>query len=270
MQNGNPAQSNAVRAYKQGYAQHVRELGYASTSARHLTEDKYQQVMSRKSEQQFEKRAQLDWQDRKTVVNFLVVERDLAALCGAWECLLRGKDMGKLTYLDVQDSDGRSVVPWLLLHPGIKIPANFPYQIAPQGTKPEQQRRAGVVRLQTKSEEQMHLCFLRRLQLYLLDCSRAGISPSNFLFRPETADHQNFKNAALSSSNLNKRLQCYLQQFGIYENETLHGVRRGGMQTGVAKGATEAEIGAKALQVTPAVTKIYLDTSRETYGPEEK
>ena len=34
---GNPVQSDVVRAYKQGYTQHVRIQGYATTSATHLS-----------------------------------------------------------------------------------------------------------------------------------------------------------------------------------------------------------------------------------------
>ena len=249
----------------------MRDQGYATTSATHLSEAKYQQLMKQKTLQQAQERWKLDWQNKIAVVKFLVVERDLVALSGSWECLLRGADMGKLTGLDVQDPNGCSLLPFLLrMHPYQPLPVGFAYQVAPRGTKTVQEQRAGVIRLRTKGWHERHLCFLSRLKVFLWDCLRAGISVSNFLFRPETTNHQNFKDEALSSCCLNRRLQFYLQQLGLFNGETLHGIRRGSMQAEVAKGNSEAAVGAKALQVTPAVTTQYLDTSRETHGPARK
>jgi len=112
------------------------------------------------------------------------------------------------------------------------------------------------------------MCFLRRLQRFQRECRRGGISDSDFLLRPATADHMDFKNQAMESSAFNKRYQKLLEKQELLEGETLHGIRRGTMQHTRDTGSTQAEVGARALQVTPAVTQMYLDTSRETYGPQ--
>lgn len=269
MQTGNPVKSKVVADYKEGYARHLTALGYATTSATHLKAGKLEQLVAAVSATQAQARATLDWDNKKEVVKFLVLERDLLGICGLWECYLRGHDMGRLTKLCVQDRDGWSLFPQLLDDATIIRPG-FPYQLAPNGTKTTQRKRAGVIHLEARPEGQAHLCFLRRLQQFQWDCQRGKIAESDYLLRPKAEHHCDFKLGPMESSAMNKRYQALLQEHGLFAGETLHGIRRGTMQHAVATGSTPAEVGARALQVTPAVTQMYLDTSRETYGPQRQ
>lgn len=263
---GNPVQSRPVRDYKEGYARWATSVGYATTSAQHLTKEKLVALVGETTKKQAAMRATLDWGNRTAVVQHLETDRDLVAVCGAWECCLRGHDIGLLMKQSVQDRQGHSLFPWLTQRSSV-IQAGLQYQIATCGTKTVQRRRAGVVALEAKAEEEAELCFLRRLQQFMRDCQDAGLEDSCYLIRPEWPNHRGFKGAGMTSGVLNKRFQRLLMQAGLYEGETLHGIRRGTMQDAVGQGKSVAEVGAHALQKTMAVTEMYLDTSRETYGP---
>ena len=125
-----------------------------------------------------------------------------------------------------------------------------------------------MILLETETEEKKKLSFLRRLQLHVSNCFVTGISVSNYLLRAETSNHLDLKNEGLDSGAMNKRLQLLLKKYQLFEGETLHGIRRGSMQHAVATGQSVEEVGARALQKTRAVTVDYLDTSRETNGPQ--
>lgn len=254
-----------MQEYREGYARTLRDLGYATTSATHLEAEKFKQVVAAESEEQALARASLDWTSRAAVMQYLLVDRDLLAVCGLWESYLRGHDFGRLDKRCVQDRKGVSLFPRLLGKDFIITPG-LPYQVAPNGTKTKQEQRAGVVHLEAKAAGEEDLCFLRRLQRLQLDCARAGISDSEFLLRPEREDHRDFKDKAMDSAGLNKRYQKLMEKHELRAGETLHGIRRGTMQHARDTGSTPAEVGARALQVTPAVTLQYLDTSRETNG----
>lgn len=269
LQTGNPVKSKVVADYKEGYARYLTALGYATTSATHFRVEKLEQLVALVSAAQGTARDALDWADKAATVKYLLLERDMLGICGPWECYLRGHDMGRLTKLCVQDRHGWSLFPQLV-EEHYTISPGQPYQLAPNGTKTTQRQRAGVVRLEARPAGQEELCFLRRLQRFQQECKRGSISESDFLLRPEAADHQDFKPEAMTSCALNKRFQSLLRKHGLYEGETLHGIRRGTMQHAVNTGSTPAEVGARALQVTPSVTQMYLDTSRETYGPQRQ
>lgn len=260
---GNPVLSKLVRDYKEGYARLLRDIGYASTSAVHMKEEKLVKVIILEEERLQTRRQQLNWLDRRAVIQYLIKERDIVVLCGLWQCTMRGKDMGVLEKERVQDRDGVSLYPSIIER---DIIGGLEYQIAPKGTKKVQRNRAGVIRLEAEVEERRVLCLLRRLQQHARSCAAAGVTDSEFILRPETSNHLDLKNDGLSSSVMNKRMQKLLDEYGEWKGETLHGIRRGTMQHDAAMGKIVEEIGAKALQVTREVTIAYLDTSRETYG----
>ena len=261
---GNPVQSKLVRDYKEGYARLLRDLGYATTSAVHMKEEKLVKVVQMHQEVLQEGLKELDWTNRRAAVKQLLIERDLVMLCGLWQCSNRGKEMGVLEKERVQDRDGHSLYPRIV---GMEIRPGQQYQIAPKGTKTMQRNRAGVILLEAETEDRASLCLLRRLQQHARNCAAAGIAESSYIVRPETSNHWDLKNQGLSSSAMNKRMQSLLMKYDEYAGETVHGIRRGSMQDEVGKGKSVEEVGAKALQVTRAVTVAYLDTSRETNGP---
>ena len=58
-----------------------------------------------------------------------------------------------------------------------------------------------------------------------------------------------------------------MQVHGLFEGETLHGVRRGSLQHDAALGASLEAIGRHALHAPPyTTTEQYVDTSREVGG----
>ncbi len=264
LQLGNPVQSKLVRDYKEGYARLMRDIGFATTSAVHMKEEKLVKLILLEDSLLQEAGRDLDWSNKNAAVKYLLVERDLLMLCGLWQCCSRGKEMGVLEKERVQDRNGHSLFPHLV---AMEVSAGLPYQIAPKGTKKVQRNRAGVILLEAESEEKKALCLLRRMQQHTRSCMAAGVVESKYILRAETRDHSNLKLEGLSSSIMNKRMQSLLQKHSLFEGETLHGIRRGSMQQAAAEGKTVEEIGAKALQKTREVTVAYLDTSRETNGP---
>ena len=265
LQVGNPVLSKLVKDYKEGYARLMREGGFATTSAVHMKEEKLVKLILLEEEILEEMKKKLDWYERKSVIKYLLLERDLLMLCGLWQCCCRGKEMGVLEKERVQDRDGHSLFPQIIV---MEITAGFPYQIAPKGTKMVQRNRAGVIWLTAEKEERKALCLLRRLQQHFRSCLAAGVSESKFIVRAETSNHYDLKAEGLSSGAMNKRMQFLLKKHNLFEGETLHGIRRGSIQQAVADGKGIDEVGAHALQKTREVTRLYLDTSRETNCPE--
>ncbi len=128
-------------------------------------------------------------------------------------------------------------------------------------------RAAGVVRLEVLPEAHGGFCFLRRLHRFVYLCTYAGIPLQPFLLRPQKDNRQGFKESCLSSSELNKRFQKVLADHGLWDGETLHGVRRGSLQQDATGGASIEAIGRHALHAPPyTTTEQYLDTSREVGG----
>lgn len=266
---GNPMKGRDMQEFKEGYSRLLRNLGYAVTSAKHLDATKYDQAIVQTDAMQLKRRATLDWSNRTDAMQFLLVERDLLQLCGAWTTGLRGHDLGRLHFNCIQHITGISLITDLF-NPDYVLSPGMPYQVAPDGTKTNQSTRAGVINgelLCVKEDSKAQLCFLRRLRRYLHDCHTAGVSTSCFIFRPLSSHGRDFEDKPADSSSLNKRYQHLLSSVSLHDGETLHGVRRGTLLADHRNGVSLADIGARALQVTPAVTRQYLDTSRETYGP---
>ena len=267
LQVGNPVQSRPVREYKAGYSQLLTQLGYATTSATHLTAEKFEVLVnSLRGKVVALRSAFMARKKGKQQQQYLVAVRDIAFICGAWHSALRGSNVGRLQKDDVQDEFGNSLFPRLAT-PTFEIVPGMQYQLAPAGTKTVHSRRAGVIRLAAEGAGREHFCFLRWMQQLERDYNVGGVSESEYMLRPEARNHVGFKDAAMDSSALNSRFKTLLEEVGEYSGETLHGIRRGTMQADFAAGKSVEEIGERALQVTPAVTKLYLDTSRETQGP---
>lgn len=124
-----------------------------------------------------------------------------------------------------------------------------------------------MVRLEVLPEAEGALCLLRRLHRFAYLCSQSGISLHPSLLRPQKENGEGFKDCSLSSSDLNKRFQKLLQAHGLWEGETLHGLRRGSLQHDAAGGSSLEAVGRHALHAPPyRTTELYLDTSREVGG----
>ena len=73
-------QSRPVRDYKEGYARLMRDIGFATTSAVHMKEEKLLKVILLEDAQLQEVGKKLNWQEKKEVVKYLLVERNADAL----------------------------------------------------------------------------------------------------------------------------------------------------------------------------------------------
>jgi hypothetical protein len=66
----------------------------------------------------------------------------------------------------------------------------------------------------------------------------------------------------LSSQGLNDRVRALVQRYGTDSGETMHGLRRGGMQQLRSQNVSEADIMQQACILTPAVYRKYIDMGR--------
>jgi hypothetical protein len=121
-------------------------------------------------------------------------------------------------------------------------------------------RRAGAQTFTLTADKQF--CFLHRLIEYLDHCMSGGYPITSVLFRPRTADRQGFKEEPYTSSSMCHNLKKYLVQAGLYAGETMHSLRRGGMQGDLQKGASFEEVQQKAQLKTANIVARYLDPAR--------
>ena len=63
------------------------------------------------------------------------------------------------------------------------------------------------------------------------------------------------------------RVSKHLQDSGVYNGETPHGIRRGTIQAADAAGATVEQLQEFAKIKNPAVLRRYTDTTRRTRAP---
>lgn len=81
------------------------------------------------------------------------------------------------------------------------------------------------------------ICPIRLVSEYVQFCQEVGVNlvgPSSFLFRPVRQD-QVF-NSPVSAEAFGSHLQSYLRAAGIFEGETLHGLRSGGAISAALRG----------------------------------
>jgi hypothetical protein len=169
---------------------------------------------------------------------------------------MRGIDVGKITMRDFFSIEGAPLDVSSLSDTVV----GMQLCIAPNGTKTVKGRRAAAQTFTLTEDRQF--CFVHRLINFLSHSQGAGYPITGYLFRPCTADKKSFKEQACSSSSLCHSLQKYLRQAGLFAGETMHSLRRGGMQSDVHKGASFADVQAKAQLKSPGVVKRYLDPSR--------
>jgi hypothetical protein len=86
---------------------------------------------------------------------------------------------------------------------------------------------------------------------------KRSTTPSQiFNTRVLTPDRTGFVEKAMSSNDLNIRIQKHMKEAGIYAGHTIHGSRRGSMQHALQNGMSEEDTSRKA---HPAITILYLN-----------
>lgn len=135
LQVGNPCLHDSLVAFKTAYERRLWELGYSECSAVSLTMEVYSNLMQ-----------QLCQQIGSLPIGLprLLLLRDCLGFGCLWSSAMRAMNAGVLTFDDVQDRRGQPLLPQLM-QPQFPFPEGFQWQLAPNGTKPRQQRRAGVL-----------------------------------------------------------------------------------------------------------------------------
>jgi hypothetical protein len=175
----------------------------------------------------------------------------------AWESSLRGKDAGKITLQDFFDGKGVAVDLLALQD----VAEGFCVYIIPNGTKTVKGRRADAQCFVVTDDSQF--CFLRRLLAFVHHCKGAGFPISSYLFRPLDGSKKSFKEQAYLSSGLWHSIAKYLTLAGLFEGETAHSFRRGGMQAAFYTGsASFGEVQQRAQLKSASIVKRYLNPAR--------
>lgn len=82
------------------------------------------------------------------------------------------------------------------------------------------------------------LCPVEGLFKYVKGAEEMGIDlKSGYLFRALDPSHKHVLESPVSSSGMNSRLQAYLKEIGIFDGETVHGLRGGCAITLISTGA---------------------------------
>lgn len=86
------------------------------------------------------------------------------------------------------------------------------------------------------------LCPVENLKAYVSEVNEMGVDLSvGFLFRTLDPSHSKVIDSPVSSSGMGLRLKGYLKDLGIYEGETMHGIRGGCAITLMSKGIVNPE-----------------------------
>jgi hypothetical protein len=123
------------------------------------------------------------------------------------------------------------------------------------------------VYIDVKRNPDVHLCFLHRLGNYQAMRHALGYTMQcNDVVFPAMDPRQrgSLTAAALTSSGLGSRLKDLLVQFGLYEGETVHSWRRGGLQNAAKEGVDPKDSMQTATMRSLETYYHYIDTSAPT------
>ena len=111
------------------------------------------------------------------------------------------------------------------------------------------------------------MCFLRRLYHFTVLCEQLGqpLQVNGPIFRPmDPHNRLVFRDCPMTTPACISRLKDALTQAGLYEGETSHSFRRGGMQDDRKRNVPESDTMARGHVKTPAVYRRYTDTGCKT------
>ena len=150
------------------------ELGYAERSAKSLPLSSFEQLTRHLSEEassllgSLASASQLPASERFCAAQpVLLLLRDLSLMCLQWQSAVRGHNSCILKGEDLQDRMGGPLLPLLLQSPGFPFQPGFQWQFAPNGTKPQQQRRAGRLEMEVLPAADKHRDPLRHVHKLL-------------------------------------------------------------------------------------------------------
>lgn len=103
----NPCRHATVAQFLAGYAQHLRSLGYAETSATHLEFSKYGQLMRQLHAATVSCCQTMTATDPVSYMPLLRRLRDLTVLSHMWESAVRSDNARRLAPQELQDRHGQ-------------------------------------------------------------------------------------------------------------------------------------------------------------------
>jgi integrase len=235
---GCPRGGVLVSDWLAGYGRDLFKWGYEACAAYPLTDEKRRKLVDYIDEC----RAAIADTDP---FGAALLEELALVFCYLWDSIQRGAEGARLQFSDLHETDAGTVA-------------------APSMIKNRKRLRCGNILLSRGDPSD----FLERLPAWKVTLAALG--------RPTAGAHPVFpavdgRGAArvfskdpMSGSTLYSRLVSTLKAAGLYEGESTHSFRRGGVQALVALGVPEHEIADRMLISTPAVVREYADQTRRT------
>ncbi|GAQ88041.1 putative Phage_integrase [Klebsormidium nitens] len=193
----NPAKSEAVRSYREGYRNELHERGVREKRAKIMSESKVTQLVEHLNR---------EVRSRKGISRCCAA-MDRAAVLYLWETWARGKECGTVEagQVDVADS---------IVRPG--------------WSKTIREEPSAEIRVRSGAEPNT---FIWAAGLLTHEMSECSVAPGRgYLFRPLTRRKDGFLDESLSAGAMNRRVQRHMQRAGMHNGETLHSFRRSAVQ----------------------------------------
>jgi integrase len=204
--NKNPAKSEVVKSFRDGYAKLLQDEGVRVQRAKVFTEQKLDALLAYLAEQLGRTPEGIE---RCTLL------MDQAAVLYLWESLARGKECGNLSRRQTELEE-RAAYPGpsktVRQEPSARIP------LADPGAS-------------------SRLTFVEAAAQLVKGFAMIGksIVEEGFLFRSQNRQRTGFLPGPISSDSLRKRVQKRLKEAGLFEGETLHSFRRSAVRHAAVK-----------------------------------
>jgi hypothetical protein len=192
----NPARSELVKFYQDGYGNMLHHEGVKVECAKVFSEEKLDNLVAYLTEQLGKAKG----------MEQCVLAMHWAAVLYLWKILARGKECGEVQQDQIDPAEGTVYPGW---------------------TKTVRQEPSARIE-QAVPGEKLRLTFLEAASELVRVQSDNGIDigKTGHLFRAQNRSRNGFEDKPIASSALRKRTQKRLQEAGLYEGETLHSFRR--------------------------------------------
>jgi integrase len=198
--NSNPARSELVKSYRDGYGNMLHHEGMKVKRAKVFSEEKLDSLVAYLTEQL----------GKAEGMEQCVLAMDRAAVLYLWETLARGKECGEVRQEQIDWAEGT---------------------VYPGRTKTVRQEPSARFELAVPGEK-LRLTFLDAASelVRVLSDNGIDIGEAGHLFRAQNRSRNGFEDKPITSSALRKRIQKRLQEADLYEGETLHSFCRSAVQ----------------------------------------
>jgi hypothetical protein len=241
---GNPRQSNLCGDWLAGYKRELLQWGYEACAAYPLTDEKRKLLIDYIDEK---RRVLIDAGD---LLGAARLEEDALVYCYLWDSIQRGTEGARLHFEQV----------------GKPIP-DEPPSAEPSWIKNRKRPRCGSIELPEGGDYDLW----ERLPAWKRTLTSLGrpVTGKNPVFPAvERGAGGRFTGDAMTGDTLYSRLVTHLKGAELYEGESTHSFRRGGVQALVDAGVPLTVVADRMLVSTLPVVKAYNDRKRPTrYKP---